>query len=383
MAQPARTFAQATDGLQLAFGASAQHDSNVFRLPDTVEPQSIGRPGKSDTVNSGYVGVRLNKAYSLQRFQLDVTKTAYRHEKFTQLDFDALSYRGAWLWHFTPHVSGALSADHSESAVPFSDFVGTQRNVRKTDNRAFSLDGVLHSGWHILLGAGTSKQTSSIPVAAEADFDSTRAEIGWKYLAGSGSSFAFFQRINEGDYLNRAFVPGSAADNGFRERQVEFQTSWVLTGRSTVSGRATWLDRRHPNLVARNFTGWAANAAYAWTPTGKLQVGLTAQRDISASLDPLARYTSRDVFAVAPAWQAAAKVAIRMRLARMHTDYRNGTSTVQGREEDTDLADVGIDWNATRNIALGASVQHEERSANAPGLDYRATITRLTASFTF
>jgi exopolysaccharide biosynthesis operon protein EpsL len=381
--QPTPGFAQTHDTLRFIFGADAVHDSNVFRLPDSVDPQSIGRPGRSDTTRSGYVGARLDLPYSLQRFQLDVTETAYRHEKFTQLDFDASSYRGAWLWRLTPKFSGVLSADHNEAAVPFADFLGTQRNVRTTENRIFSLDGLLYGGNHVLLGIASMRQVSSAPVAAEADFESDRAEIGWKYVALSGSSFGFTQRFVEGEYLNRSVLPGSISDNGFSERQSEYTTSLVLTRRSTLGGRLTWIDRRHPNLPQRNYTGLAGNASFSWSPAAKLQFGFIAQRDITAAIDPLARFTRRDTLSVAPVWQATGRIALRGRLGRVHTDYRNSSPAAPSRKDDTDVSELGLDWTPIRSLTLGASVQQEERSSNLPGFDYRATISRFSASFIF
>jgi len=376
---PAR--AQLLDPLHVVVGAAASHDSNVFRLSESVAPQSVGRPGRADTLRSAYVGLRLDKEYSLQRLQIDVTETVYRYETFKLLDFDALNYRGAWLWRLAPRLSGTLSADHVEAAVPFYDFQGTQRNTRTTDVRAFSMDGAIHGGWHMLLGASTHKQRSSIPVAAFADSDSTRAEAGIRLASRAGNSVALMHRVNAGEYLNRGLLDGIASE--FRERQNELAWSWAASGRSSLSARIARLERRHPDMPGRDFKGSAGSLGHVWTPTGKLQLGLTAQRDIFASIDAAVSRTQRDTVSFSPVWQASAKVAVRGQVGRIRTAYLATQADAATRRDDIDFLEAGVDWRATRNLTFLASVRDERRSSSDPGLDYRALVSRISGSLTF
>src|SRR2546425_941976 len=131
-----------------AAGASVTWDSNVFRLPDSLA--GLAPNGKSDRISAMYVGLRIDKPYAQQRVLLDATSTAYRHDRFSYLDFDALDYRGAWQWHLTPRVSGVLSAERSQSLVNYADFRNiTQRNVRTAENRRASADWLMFGGWHL------------------------------------------------------------------------------------------------------------------------------------------------------------------------------------------------------------------------------------------
>src|SRR5436305_9330715 len=85
------------DTLNVVAGETLSHDSNVFRVPSSSGPPA-GFSSKSDVFNTHFVGLRLNKPYSLQRFQADVTKSATRYNNFSTLDTDTLNYRAAWLW---------------------------------------------------------------------------------------------------------------------------------------------------------------------------------------------------------------------------------------------------------------------------------------------
>src|SRR5437667_11981942 len=85
-------------------GSSVTWDSNVFHLPDSVDPQAqLGRPAKSDRIGTTYAGLRVDKPYAQQRFLLDLTEKAYRYDNFTFLAFKELHYQVSWQWHVNSH----------------------------------------------------------------------------------------------------------------------------------------------------------------------------------------------------------------------------------------------------------------------------------------
>src|SRR3990170_3646874 len=181
--------------LAVVLGGSVVWDANVFRLPGSVDPlTAVGKPNKDDRITTTYVGLRIDKSFAQQRFQLDVTKTTYRYNSFTFLDFDALDYRGAWLWHLTPRVSGTLSTEHRQALVPFADFRAFQRNISDTDRRIFNLDGWLAGGWHLLLGVFDAETRYTQVFLPQTSSRVKGAEAGLKYIAASGSSVTATRR---------------------------------------------------------------------------------------------------------------------------------------------------------------------------------------------
>ena len=157
---------------------SANYDSNLFRSPDDANPQVV-------TLYTGTVGLHVNKPYAQQRFQSDIAETAYRYEKSSDLDFDALNYRAAWLWHYGPRVSGTLEANRAQSQVSFQDTTGTTRNTRTTKNYLFNLDREITAPSHFLFGISQSDQSSENPTQAAPNFQSTAVESGVRYVTAS------------------------------------------------------------------------------------------------------------------------------------------------------------------------------------------------------
>lgn len=365
------------DVLNLVVGGSVTHDSNLFRLPDS----------RSDTISTGYVGLRIDKPYAQQRFQLDVTETASRYREFSNLDLNALSYRGAWLWHLSPRVSGTLSAVHTESLASFEETTGTQRNVRISDNRIFNLDGSLFGGWHVLMGVSQSEQKSEQPFQPVPDFRSVSGEAGIKYLASSGSSIAVTQRLIRGNYLNTVVDPNNSRYDGYRQYESELNASWILNGHSTVTGRLAWLERHNDIFTQGDFSGLAGNLGYGWTPTAKLRLDFSARRDIRPYVDTFSNstYEVDNVLSLGPTWQATAKIAVRAHLEYGQSYFRGGSAapTVLSRRDTRTNALLGVNWSPLRSISVGASLEHQRRSSNDLPFNYETTIASVNASLMF
>lgn len=374
--------------VRVVVGGGVVYDSNLFRLPDFIDPQTaLGNASKSDTVTNAYVGLRVDQPYSLQRFQLDLTETAYRYANFSHLNYDSFDYRAAWLWHLTPSLSGILSAEQKETLVPFEDFVilSQQRNVRDNDSADFQLDWRLGGEVHLLGGVSHFRQRSEVPLLAEADFSLVDTQGGVRYEFSEGNSLAFVQHFRDGDYLNRVANPLAQLDSSFKETESEFRLKWVPAGHSTVGARMGWLDRRHDNFPARDFSGLVGEIGYGWTPPGKLKFYFSVKRSIDALSDPFSSYRVNNTYSIVPSWQATDRITVSFRLDRIDSDYRGPVvpSPLPARNDALNSVKLMVDWAPTRNISLSTGLQQAERSSNTPLAEFDASIFLLRANLKF
>jgi len=373
-----RAFADEDDVLNIGIGGTVTHDSNLFRLPDSAGPVS-------DTIYTGYVGLHINKPYAQQRFLLDVTETVYRYEKSANLDFDGLGYRGAWLWHLGPRISGTLAAERKEELVAFDQTIGSQRNVRTSDSGLFSLDALIFGGWHMLLGISARRQTSEQPVLGEPDFRSLGIGLGLSYVARSGSSVTVTRRSTKGEYLQGDFDPADSEIDDYREDEYEVGASWILSGRSTLTGRVAWIERHHEIFTNRDFSGPAGELVYAWTPKGKLNFAFSAGQTIRPYRDLFSRYLVEDTLSLEPTWRSTERITVRMRLQHVRTEYRGGLVARPGgeRRDSANNALLGVDWRPRRSITFGALLERLQRSSNDALAEFDATVATISASLLF
>ena len=378
--------AAADDVLTVALGGSVIHDSNLFRLPSSADPQlTLGQPTKSDTIRLTYAGLRIVKPYGQQNFQLDLTETQHRYNNFPRLDWDGFDYRAAWLWHLTPRVSGTLSTDRKQTPVSFADVPGSKRNVRNTDTRNFNLDGLIFGGWHVLLGATQKKQSSEVPSLLESDFQFTGAEAGVMYAAASGNTITVNQHSRRGEYVNRPLDSVNLIDKGFSESELELKLTYILSGKSTLKGRVGRRERRHDHFPQRDFSGPVGDLAYAWDPTGKLQLNVSAKRDIAPSSEPFSSYIVKDTLSLTPSWLTSAKTAVRFILSRATNEFRAPIVAPAGpsRVDTTRTATLVADWKPSNSVSLSASVQRQGRTSTNAAAEYATTVVTISAALSF
>lgn len=372
--------------LAVVLGGSVAWDANVFRLPGSVDPLTVvGKPNKDDRISTAYVGLRIDKSLAQQRFQLDVTKTVTRFNSFTFLDFDALDYRGAWLWRLTPRLSGTLSFDRRQTLAPFADIRTFQRNISNTDSRRFSLDGWLAGGWHLLLGVFNSETKFTQVFLPQTSFRSTGVEAGLRYVAASGSSITATRRSSNGTTLNQPLDPVNFIDNGFRLQESELVSTWLVSGKSTLNGRLAYIERSHENFPQRDFSGLAGNLDYTWTPTGKLRLNLSVRRDRDAWWEAFSSVRVSDTLSITPIWQVGAKSTLRMLLSCTDRNFRGPVFVSPGalRNETLCSAGLGADWTPQRYVTVSANLQRDRRSSNFTAFEFNDTIAVISASLMF
>jgi exopolysaccharide biosynthesis operon protein EpsL len=367
------------DWLRLTVGGSVSHDSNLFRDSGLLVPT------ESETITTGSVGLRVDKPYSQQRFFLDASATAYRYSKFSDLDFNALNYYGAWYWSLTSRLTGTLSAGRVQTPTQFSYTVSRQSNVVTSENYAFTLDGWLTAGWHVLLGASkydrTSEQSS---LQSQPDYSESRGEAGIRYLFQTNTSFDVLWRRIRGEQAGQVIggvQVASAAD--YQEDQAELAVSWPITAQSTLAGRVTRLDRHYEQAPQFDFNGTAGELRYSWVPTAKVGLALSAARNLVPFQGGFgANYRVSNSFAVAPTWRATSKISVYATLQRTYESYPS-TGAASEREDTLTQGALGLNLLATRHLSLTASVWRDQRASNVPLVEYVTTVSRLGATLIF
>jgi exopolysaccharide biosynthesis operon protein EpsL len=361
----------------------------VFRLPGNVSAQSaVGVPFRSDTISVTQVGLSFDRNYAQQRFQLDLTETAYRYANATSLNFEAFEYRGAWHWHLTPRWSGVISSERRVSMASLADTQfsqRTQRNLRTADNLHLTMDGSLTGGWHVVMGAFEYQLKYDQGFAPQNSSRLRGLEAGVKYESRARNALTLVKRAIQGDYLDRIPDEVSFNDSGFRQNDVELRLDWSLSGKSQLRGRLTWIDVKHQHFAVRNFSGLAWEGLYVWVPTGKLRIETLIRRDVSPWWQTYSSYRLDDTFSLSPVWQISAKTALRVRLERIRTDFRGPLpANSQGERGDTlHTAQVGVDWYPLPSLTVDAGLQHQWRSSNFPGVGFNTNMATLNAKLKF
>ena len=101
-------FADDQDTFNAVAGINWQHDDNLFRAPSGA---NLSPAHRSDQIESGFVGIRIDKLYALQHFRVNFTHSAYRYQNNSSLKFDTNEYRfdADWSPHDNWHMLAGIA----------------------------------------------------------------------------------------------------------------------------------------------------------------------------------------------------------------------------------------------------------------------------------
>src|SRR6266850_267728 len=339
----------------------------------------------SDRITTFFAGLRVDRAYAQQRLLLDITSTAYRYDRLSYLDFDALNYSGLWAWRLGRGWNGTIGAERTESLVNYSEFGDpTQRNVLIQQREFASAEHWLGGGWHVRGGLERLQQKYSVPFPQRGNYEAGGADAGIEYVARSTSTAALKFRALDGQF-DRPLDPVARLDDGFKRSESELSLIWVATARSTFDLRAGWLDYRSNHFAERDVSGPVGAAAYRWTPAARLDLSLRASRALEPWADQNASYRAVDRRGLEARWQIAARTGLRFAFERQDADYRTPLPEFTGpaRFDSLRSAQLALEWRARRNIVLDASLQRQRQSSSDPAARFEARVASLAASIRF
>jgi exopolysaccharide biosynthesis operon protein EpsL len=362
--------------LMLQAGASVAWDTNIFRLS---EPQA-------ERIETGFVGVRLDKSYRQQRWFLDLTETAYRYANFSYLDFNALNYRGGWAWHFSPRVSGLFSAERAQSLVNYGLFRDTSvQNVRTAERYLANGEAELATRWHLLGGFLGEDVKYSVAFAQQPSYRARGGEAGFKYLARVDRYVSFRLIGLDADYTDRALDPVALLDEGFRRREAQLAANWRLTAKTALDARLAHLAYRYPHFSERDFSGNTGLLAFRWGATAKLMFEAALAREMAPWVDNFTSYRVEERASLGAAWDIAARTTLRASGGHFRADYRNPVVPLPGpaRSDTGEVAELRAEWRMLRNIVLNAGWQHYRQDSNDPGARFAGRIVTLGGSLLF
>ena len=374
----APAWAQVQDTFKFNAAYARQSDSNLFRLPAAANA--------AEQVGITSLGFNFNKAYSLQRFELNLSLIDYQYQNFSYLSFAAQNYNAAWRWSLTPRLRGNVTTVRNETLNSFADFQGfNQRNQRTNSNTRFDAAYEIDGPWRVLGGVSQSEQTNEQVLLAEGDFRTNGADLGLRYVLASGSSVSYAFKTATGTYLNRVRSQASLLDDGFSQSDNEIALHWVISTGSSADVKAAYIKRSHPHFAQRDFSGLNAAINLNWNMTGKSALTAGLAREVASYQTGDDNYTRTDRFSVGPVWQVSPKAVVRLRYDVAQRAYLGQPTgaVVSQRSETTHDTSLSFDWQPYRYLTLSASLQHAIRTSNPAGHDYESNAATFSAQFTY
>jgi exopolysaccharide biosynthesis operon protein EpsL len=365
------------DTLNFKVGGAVKYDNNLFLTSNARV---------SDRVTTNFVGVNIDKYYSLQRVKVDLklTDTSFKNNAF--LDFIAKDYDADWYWSLTPSLTGTVSANRTQQLNDFRYYTNYfLQNIRTTENQSFQADFSPHGSWHLLGGFTRNATNNSQVFNEESDFELSTIDLGFKYIFSTSSAFTFMGHKGSGSYSKRAIDAATLSDSGFDDTEIDIGFNWVLTAKSKLDFNLGYVQREHDHFFQRDYSGAQGKVQYKWNPTDKLQFITVLSRNLASYQTNDASYARTDDINISTVYLLSSKIKVGANVSVSERTYLgNGYVLTTGRVDKERLAGINLEWTPRRSIVLDASVDYKSRSSNLSStLDYNAIQGGLSASIMF
>ena len=359
------------DKLEVFVQENITRDSNVFRLSESVDAgTSIGSSQRSDTIYTTSAGFLLDVPYSLQRFQASYTWFDARYKNFEDIDHRGHVGRANFLWAVTTRLTGELGYQTQRGLASFANIQGRRPDLVTQHMAWANAAWMMLPSWrlHATVNAAEAKHTGSLEVN---DIELAAGEAGLSYVTAAENRLGVAFRQERGRNPRERLAFGLPFDNEYKQESLGVQGRWVVTGLSRFDGRVDYTRRRYEQFTQRDYSGPTFRVTHTYTPTGKLTIATTAQRDIAPLEDITSSFVLVTGVTLRPDWAITEKINLRGHFAYSRWEYFGDQLLSGDFEHRVRNAGVTLMYRPTRSIALSTGVTREHRSSTLTNADYK------------
>ncbi len=376
-------------GVSQAFG----HDSNLFRTDAAPTPDKYSITGLQAGVD---------QPFGRQRFYANGSVRATRYEDIVELNNTGYGLNAGLDWSSIEQLSGNFSVSLNQSLAQYGASIDQPQLTRKNIETSQQVSTRVQRGLVSLLSLEGTLAYRRVAFSADefaaSEYSQYTGSVGLNYRPSGLLTLGTALRATRGEYPNVVLANGDAAT--FSRNDLDFTTTWVPTGLSTINARVSFGRQTSDALTQRDFSGTTGSISWAFLPTGKLSFNTSISRDtgaetgysnIAAGQVNGAGDNSRlsTSYALTAAYAATAKIRINagFRYTRRSLVADQFVSGVRvGSTEGVDslkTLSLGAAYEPTRNWQLGCNAVRELRLTEG-GLsnNYSVTTANCSAQFT-
>lgn len=325
--------------------AAMTYDDNVFRFANSNQAFiAFGSHVMSDRMLTKEAGVNVDWKISNQHLILGIDLNQTSFNRFSYLDSRGGNNKITWDWSIGNHLSGVLSMGEQKAMAGFNDVHNTVLNVLTTDNQLMSLNWDFHPSWRLHLQFDQASYHNGLAANHTANSNNDAQEIALQYTTGSGNLVSLSARENKTKYPDRDPISTALFGNSNQQRDLGVSVVWQPLGKTTISSRLGWVERKYEVLQQRDVSDWTGQINMSWQATGKTAFQATAVHDISAIEGTASTYVQSERVTLNPSWMPTSKITVQGNLQYEDRSYLGdpGFYSVQGPQREDKLLTAGM-----------------------------------------
>lgn len=357
-------WADQFDTINYTASGGVNYDDNVFRLPDSIDPQIyLGKTKKSDLTRFVSIGFNIDKKYLSQKWGVSANGTNFKYSNFNELDYTGSSLKGIWYWQVSSKLKGGLNATRTQTLNNPADTRVYSRNLNTNNNLSLNGDGWIVGNLHLLFGLSRNQITNSSSTVNYLSSHSKVIELGVKCEPNEGRYIALLART-----IKQTTDGVVQTNTSFNEKQLELKANLQITGKSALSANLMGINHQYDYYEQRNYSGNQGGIDYLLDISDKTSLNISLKRVRNSWWDVASSHYVADSILITPKWQISSKAVMQIVVSQGKNEYRGvSASNAVARKDEVQSYSFGVDWVPQHAVVLSASLQHAKRSS-APAL---------------
>ncbi|NRR31617.1 outer membrane beta-barrel protein [Oxalobacteraceae bacterium] len=369
-----------SDTIHPYVGVGYSYDDNLLRQAD----EATGP--RSDSSRQLFAGVEFERPIGRQRVTASGKLTKVSFNRFDELNYDGKDLAATWFWQLGDHLSGSAGATYNQNLASFSDFRGTERNLRT--QRSEFVDGAwrFHPSWQLRGRQTRDEFRFDLAQQHYLNRNEDASEAGIDYLAPSGSTIGLQYRRLKGSYPNPLIFEGQVADQGFTQDELKLKVFWKVSGITQLQFLGGRVKRQHTQAQysTRDASGTNGRAIGIWMPSQLIRVTGQAWREFTPYEGTNATYSLNKGLSVAAQYALTSKITLDGQIKQVKRDFATVAAGPGGAVQDSSRnLSLGAQYVVRNNIQLGLSVFQDQRDKSSFSTSYRAKGASLNANIQF
>lgn len=368
---------------RLSLGASVQQiwDSNYNRTPEAV----------SDEITVASLSVSLAQDISRQKLRARWNGQAYQHREREDLDANLTEARVGWYGEWGSRLRSELAWSRDEYLVDRLEFFDKDV-VRRDDVNARLRYGTGHK---LILGVGgrQSKQSHSHWLREGLNFEEDEVFVETSYSTGIKSTITARAKYGERVHPNQRFripPPGVdvtpeewellEADLDFDYQQGELELQWVASAKTQITSTLAYFNR---DGEINSGSGALAGIQADWELTPKVQ--LTGGYQLRQPAIGETSDSPSDIHQLYfnASWQWTEKLSLAAGIKASDLRYPSGAPGPQRDEKQYEVSPLMVNFDLAEAFSLRLNTRWVDRQSPLIYRNYTSEQVSLGAFFTF
>jgi exopolysaccharide biosynthesis operon protein EpsL len=369
----AQTADQAVEPVRPFASYTFNYDDNVLGLPDEASARALTGSGEmADWSRILRAGVQFDIRPGRQQLTANLSADDVSYRRYRQLDHRDNEAAAQWTWSAGSHLDGHLSAEHTRSLVPFTDFHELTPNQRTANRYDADARWTFHPDWRIRAALGHSTIDYSLETWRANNRAENTREAELDYVASTGSAVGVLVRRLTGRYTESTFFDSTIGSNDFTQDEARATVDWIVSGKTRLQFAGGVVSRRHPVLPDRDFRGTNARLHLNWAATRKVSIGADAWREIVPIDDLTTAYALGRGSSVTATWSVSDKLSSTLQWRGENRDFlqSNAALSVSGYADTLQSVTWSIRYMPALRWQVDASLFYNSKDANANGSSF-------------